>query len=78
MTDLQIYLTIGVFAGVVLLINKMDLLPHLNTRLDVIYETCRNLNSKLEIFEVSATRGDGLAAWFDWLESKIKETGKRA
>ena len=61
----------------VLLISKMDLLPYLNTRLDVIHETCRSLNPDLEIFEISSTRGDGLDAWFSWLESKISETGKQ-
>jgi hydrogenase nickel incorporation protein HypB len=62
----------------VLLINKIDLLPHLNTRLDTIHEVCRNLNPDLTIFEVSATRGDGLEAWFSWLEERIKETVRRA
>jgi hydrogenase nickel incorporation protein HypB len=61
----------------VLLINKIDLLPHLNTRLDTIHEVCRNLNPNLTIFEVSATRGDGLEAWFVWLEERIKETVRR-
>jgi hydrogenase nickel incorporation protein HypB len=61
----------------VLLINKIDLLPHLNTRLEVIHEACRNLNPGLAIFEISATRGDGLDAWFAWLEKKIRQTGKR-
>lgn len=61
----------------VLLINKMDLLPHLNTRIDVIHETCGNLNPNLEIFEISATRGDGLDNWFGWLKDQLKNTGKR-
>ena len=61
----------------VLLINKIDLLPHLNTKLEAIHEACRNLNPDLIIFEVSATRGDGLDAWFSWLEERIKETTGR-
>jgi len=61
----------------VLLVNKTDLLPYLNTRLDVIHDTCRKLNPSLTIFEVSATRGDGLEDWFHWLEEQIKATGKR-
>jgi hydrogenase nickel incorporation protein HypB len=61
----------------VLLINKIDLLPYLNTRLEAIHEACRKVNAGLTIFEVSATRGDGLNAWFDWLEENIRKTGKR-
>ncbi len=61
----------------VLLINKVDLLPYLNTRLEVIHDSCGKLNPSLRIFEVSATRGDGLEDWFRWLEEQIKETGKR-
>jgi hydrogenase nickel incorporation protein HypB len=62
----------------VLLINKIDLLPYLNTRLEAIHEACRKVNAGLTIFEVSATRGDGLNAWFDWLEENIRKTGKRS
>jgi hydrogenase nickel incorporation protein HypB len=61
----------------VLLINKIDLLPYLNTRIEAIHEACRELNPGLIIFEVSATRGDGLEAWLAWLEERIKETVRR-
>jgi len=60
-----------------LLVNKIDLLPYTNTRLDVIRETCRDLNPELEIVELSCTSGDGLDTWFSWLEKRIKESGKR-
>ncbi len=62
----------------VLLINKIDLLPYVNTSIDVIRESCRSLNKDLEVFEVSATRGDGLQAWYQWLEDRLRETGKRS
>ena len=57
----------------VLLINKIDLLPYLNIQMDEIRDSCRSLNADLKIFEVSATRGDGLENWFQWLDEKIQD-----
>ena len=29
------------------------------------------MNPRLRVLEVSATRGDGLAAWYDWLRERL-------
>lgn len=57
----------------VLLVNKIDLLPYVDCNLATIRERARQLNPAQEIFEVSCRTGEGLPAWFSWLESKVRE-----
>jgi hydrogenase nickel incorporation protein HypB len=54
-------------ASDVVLINKIDLLPHVRFDVDRCLASAREINARLQSFEVSATRGDGLAAWYGWL-----------
>ena len=48
-------------------INKIDLLPHLDFDLDAFYENLRAINPNGEVFELSARTGEGIAPWLDWL-----------
>ena len=54
------------------LLNKIDLLPYLNFNKEIFYQDIRNLNSDLPVLEISCTTDQGLSAWIDWLENKIK------
>jgi hydrogenase nickel incorporation protein HypB len=56
-------------AADVLLINKVDLLPHVVFDVDRCQARAREVNARLQCFQVSATRGDGLRAWYDWLRA---------
>jgi hydrogenase nickel incorporation protein HypB len=56
----------------VLLVNKIDLLPHLDCDLQIIRERARQLNPYQQIFEVSCRTGEGLGAWLEWLETNVK------
>ncbi len=56
----------------VCLINKMDLQPYLNADIDKIKDYARQVNPHLEFFEVSATTGQGMEAWYQWLEKNKK------
>jgi hydrogenase nickel incorporation protein HypB len=51
----------------VVLVNKVDLLPHVTFDLDRCAERIRRLRRDAEVLPVSATRGDGLADWYAWL-----------
>jgi hydrogenase nickel incorporation protein HypB len=51
----------------VVLINKMDLLPHLDFDLDLFRHNVAQVNPHARLIELSARTGDGLAAWHDWL-----------
>ncbi len=53
-----------------LIVNKIDLVPHLDVSLEKIRKDAMALNPKLEIFEVSCRTGEGLDAWYAWLEKK--------
>ncbi|MDZ7699982.1 MAG: hydrogenase nickel incorporation protein HypB [Deltaproteobacteria bacterium] len=57
----------------VLLINKIDLLPHLDVSLDRIKEEASKINPHLVIFEVSCKTGEGLDRWYAWLQDAVKE-----
>ncbi|WP_372506305.1 hydrogenase nickel incorporation protein HypB [Actinomadura madurae] len=51
----------------VLLVNKVDLLPHVDFDMDACTAAARRLCPGLEVLPISATRGDGLKTWYDWL-----------
>jgi hydrogenase nickel incorporation protein HypB len=57
----------------VLLINKVDLLPYIDCDVGKIRERARQINAKQEIYEISCRTGEGLPAWFSWLEQKVRE-----
>ncbi len=51
----------------VVVINKMDLLPHLDFDLDLSRANLTKINPTAVTIEVSARTGAGLDAWADWL-----------
>ena len=51
----------------VLLLNKIDLVPYINARPAVLRANALSINPGLTIFETSATTGEGLDGWCDWL-----------
>jgi hydrogenase nickel incorporation protein HypB len=53
-------------AASLMLINKIDLLPHVNFDVARCIEFARRVNPGIEVLQVSATRGDGMDAWLDW------------
>ncbi len=55
------------------LINKIDLLPHLNFDLDKLKQYALQVNPDLQFFEISATTGEGMQHWYDWLKNTRKE-----
>jgi hydrogenase nickel incorporation protein HypB len=61
-----------------LLITKMDLAPHLEVDVERIITNVRQINSHATIIPVSAKTGEGLSAWFDWLQSQIPSAEKIA
>ena len=54
----------------VCVINKTDLAPYLNTDIETLKSNALKVNHHLQVFEVSATKGDGMDAWCDWLCSE--------
>ena len=54
----------------VLLISKVDLLPHLRCDIEKITEAARSINPDLIIFEISAYTGQGLDDWHNWIREQ--------
>jgi hydrogenase nickel incorporation protein HypB len=54
-------------AARLLLLNKIDLLPHVNFDVERCITYARRVNPGIEVLQLSATRGDGMDAWIDWL-----------
>ena len=54
------------------LINKIDLLPHLDFDIDKLKNYALQVNPNLRFFEVSATSGQGMQNWYDWLRQEWK------
>jgi hydrogenase nickel incorporation protein HypB len=55
------------------LINKIDLLPYVNFEVEKAMDYARRVNPNIEFLEVSATNGDGMDAWYAWLEARQTE-----
>ncbi|MHB8193113.1 MAG: hydrogenase nickel incorporation protein HypB [Bellilinea sp.] len=55
----------------VLVINKTDLLPYIDFRMDYFQQGVEILNPGLTTFTVSCKTGEGLDAWADWLRSRL-------
>lgn len=53
------------------IINKTDLLPYVPFDIEIVKSNAKKVNPKLEIIELSCTRGEGLDLWYDWLKSKV-------
>jgi hydrogenase nickel incorporation protein HypB len=51
-----------------LVLNKIDLLPHVNFDCDQFLSDFRRLNPKAPVFQLSCTSGMGLRDWTHWLE----------
>jgi hydrogenase nickel incorporation protein HypB len=51
----------------VVLVNKMDLLPHLDFDMNLFERNLARVNPHATTLQVSARSGEGLAAWFGWL-----------
>jgi hydrogenase nickel incorporation protein HypB len=51
----------------VMLLNKTDLLPHLDFDVEKCKEYARRVNPGITIFEVSARTGEGMEGWYQWL-----------
>jgi len=66
-------------AADVMLLNKCDLLPYLEFDADLAEANARRVNPDLTVFRVSATSGEGLAAWVDWIQAGLDaQRAKRA
>ena len=55
-------------AATLMLLNKCDLLPHLEFDVEAAIGFARRVNPDIEVIRVSATRGEGMDDWLAWIE----------
>jgi hydrogenase nickel incorporation protein HypB len=56
-------------AATIVVLNKIDLMPYVDFDLSRFERDVGLVNPRAEILPISATRGDGLAAWLAWLQA---------
>jgi len=62
----------GMFRNaVVLIINKIDLLPYVNCDIATLRRNALQINPSLKIFEISCTTKAGIPEWCDWLAKNV-------
>lgn len=57
-------------AASLMIVNKIDLLPYLDFDLDACVANARRVNPAIEVMALSARSGEGMDAWFAWLEAQ--------
>ena len=55
-------------ASQLMILNKVDLLPHVKFDVARCIELARRVNPAIEIIQLSATTGEGMDAWLHWLD----------
>ncbi|QCG92801.1 hydrogenase nickel incorporation protein HypB [Azospirillum sp. TSA2s] len=56
-----------------LVVNKIDLLPHLSFDVERMIGYAQRLNPSLAVIQLSATTGQGLEEWYDWIADGLAE-----
>jgi hydrogenase nickel incorporation protein HypB len=57
-------------AADLILVNKMDLLPYVDFDLDACRRYARSVNPHADLVPLSATTGDNVEVWYDWLAGR--------
>jgi hydrogenase nickel incorporation protein HypB len=60
-------------ASDLMVLNKIDLLPHVRFDVERCVASARQVNPRLSIVQISATHGDGLGEWYAWLRSQVAD-----
>lgn len=57
-----------------ILLNKIDLMPHLNFGIEQFELGLRKIRSKAPIFHTSAKTGEGVQEWEEWLKKRVRRS----
>ncbi|MCG6858563.1 MAG: hydrogenase nickel incorporation protein HypB [Salaquimonas sp.] len=56
-------------AADLMILNKTDLLPHLDFDVEAAIANARNINPAIKALKVSARSGEGMGGWIAWIEA---------
>ena len=62
----------------IMILNKTDLLPHVDFDVARAVANAREVNPSIRVFQVSARSGDGLQDWYGWLRGEIGKSREAA
>ena len=54
-----------------MLLNKVDLLPYVDFDVDRCIDNARRVNPDIQVLQISATTGQGLQNWYDWIQTRL-------
>ncbi|MEC6796495.1 hydrogenase nickel incorporation protein HypB [Photobacterium sp. S4TG1] len=60
-------------AADLMIINKVDLLPYVDINLDDCIANARKVNPTIQVIKLSAKTGEGMDAWFNWLNENRQQ-----
>jgi len=63
-------------AADVMILNKIDLLPYVRFDADRCVEYAKRVNPGLQVMRLSATTGENLQLWIDWIEAGVRNAGQ--
>lgn len=64
-------------AADLMLLNKCDLLPYLEFDAELAVDYARRINPKLKVIRISASSGEGMTEWLDWIASGCRNAAHR-
>lgn len=63
-------------AASIMLLNKSDLLPHLDFDVGQCIDAARQVNPDIQIITLSAKSGEGMSHWYDWIRANLSASNK--
>jgi hydrogenase nickel incorporation protein HypB len=64
-------------AADMMLLNKCDLLPYLTFDADLAVANARRVNPDIKVIRISATSGEGMDEWLDWIRAGCRKAVDR-
>jgi hydrogenase nickel incorporation protein HypB len=61
-------------ASDLMLLNKVDLLPHLDFDVEACVAAALRVNPRIQVLTISSQTGEGLAAFYAWIEARVAAT----
>jgi hydrogenase nickel incorporation protein HypB len=59
------------------IINKMDLLPHVDFDIAAFRRSITGLNPKVEVFQLSCKTGEGMERWCSWILEQVENNATK-
>jgi hydrogenase nickel incorporation protein HypB len=58
-------------AADLVIVNKIDLLPYVDFDVEECIRQAKSLNPAVRVVVLSATTGEGLSQWYDWIDTRM-------